>query len=115
VLVALSTSGRSANIVRAVEAANDGGLTTWGLTGRAPSPLAEVCDDVLRLGSDTAATTQELHLVALHILCGAVDRELALRTPDEEADVEADGRAAETARRRQRRRAARGGRREALR
>jgi glycosyltransferase involved in cell wall biosynthesis/phosphoheptose isomerase len=81
VLIALSTSGRSPNVVRAVEAANALGIATWALTGAEPSPLADVCDDVLRLRSTDAATTQELHLIALHILCGAVDRELALREP----------------------------------
>lgn len=81
VLIAFSTSGRSANVVRAVEAANALGIATWALTGGAPSPLADLCDDALRIRSADGATTQELHLVALHVLCGAVDRELALRTP----------------------------------
>ena len=81
VLVALSTSGRSPNVVRAVEAANALGIATWALTGGDPSPLADLCDDALRVRSADAATTQELHLVALHVLCGAVDRELALRAP----------------------------------
>ena len=82
VLIAFSTSGRSPNVVRAVEAANALGIATWGLTGGAPSPLADLCDDVLRIRTADAATTQELHLVALHVLCGAVDRELALRAPE---------------------------------
>jgi len=81
VLIALSTSGRSPNVVRAVEAANALGIATWALTGSEPSPLADVSDDVLRMRSADAATTQELQLVALHVLCGAVDRELALREP----------------------------------
>ena len=81
VLIAISTSGRSPNVVRAVEAANALGIATWGLTGGEPSPLADLCDDVLRVRSADAATAQELHLVALHVLCGAVDRELALRAP----------------------------------
>lgn len=81
VLIALSTSGRSANVVRAVEAANVLGIATWALTGAEPSPLADRCDDALRMRSADPATTQELHLVALHVLCGAVDRELALREP----------------------------------
>jgi glycosyltransferase involved in cell wall biosynthesis/phosphoheptose isomerase len=83
VLIALSTSGRSPNVVRAVEAANALGMLTWGLTGSAPSPLADACDDALRVRSADAATAQELHLIALHVLCGAVDRELALRAPVE--------------------------------
>ena len=81
VLVALSTSGRSANVLRAVEAARELGIATWALTGAARSPLAELSDEALRLPGATAATTQELHLVAIHVLCAAVDRELALREP----------------------------------
>jgi len=81
VLIALSTSGRSPNVVRAAEAANELGIATWALTGSAPSPLADVCDDALRIRSGDAATVQELHLVALHVLCCALDRELALRRP----------------------------------
>ncbi|MCW2953257.1 MAG: bifunctional glycosyl transferase/isomerase [Conexibacter sp.] len=82
VLIALSTSGRSPNVVRAVEEANELGMTTWALTGGPPNPLADACDDALRLGGASTATTQELHLVALHMLCGAIDRELALRAPE---------------------------------
>lgn len=81
VLIALSTSGRSANVLRAVEAARQVGMTTWALTGPDRNPLADACDDALRLGPGDPATAQELHLVALHVLCGAVDRELALREP----------------------------------
>ena len=81
VLIALSTSGRSPNVVHAVEAANALGIATWALTGPEPSPLADLCDEVLRMRGADAATTQELHLVALHVVCGAVDRELALRAP----------------------------------
>ncbi len=86
VLVALSTSGRSENVIRAAHAARECGMTTLALTGPAPSPLGDACDDVLRLGGATTATTQELHLVAIHILCGAVDRELALRSASEAAE-----------------------------
>ncbi|MFL5818841.1 MAG: SIS domain-containing protein [Conexibacter sp.] len=100
VLIALSTSGRSSNVVRAVEAANALGMATWALTGAEPNPLADLCDDALRVRSADAATTQELHLVALHVLCGAVDRELALRVPAAPAEPAATPPAAESARRR---------------
>jgi D-sedoheptulose 7-phosphate isomerase len=79
VLVALSTSGRSANVLAAVRAARHCGITTWALCGAAPNPLAEACDDAMCLPGPTTATVQELHLVALHMLCGAVDREVSLR------------------------------------
>ncbi|MDP9399818.1 MAG: glycosyltransferase [Actinomycetota bacterium] len=79
VLVALSTSGRSANVLTAVEAARECGMTTWSLTGPGPNPLAELSDDALCVPAGPTATVQELHLVAVHVLCGAVDRRLAAR------------------------------------
>jgi D-sedoheptulose 7-phosphate isomerase len=82
VLVALSTSGRSANVLAAVRAARDHGLTTWGLTGPAPNPLAEACDDAVCIAAPATATVQELHLVVVHLLCAAVDVQVAqLATP----------------------------------
>jgi type III pantothenate kinase len=79
VLVALSTSGRSANVVAAARAARSAGLETWCLTGTAPNPLAELCDEVFAFPVPSSATVQELHMIALHVLCAAVDREVALR------------------------------------
>jgi glycosyltransferase involved in cell wall biosynthesis/phosphoheptose isomerase len=74
VLVAFSTSGRSENLLRAAEAANRLGLVTWAVTGPRPNPLAEACDEAIALDVGSSATAQELQLVALHLLCGAVDR-----------------------------------------
>jgi glycosyltransferase involved in cell wall biosynthesis/phosphoheptose isomerase len=88
VLVALSTSGRSENVIAAVRAARSAGLETWALTGPAPNPLAEVADEAVCLPGPATATVQELHLVALHTVCAAVDREVALRTaPRTEEEV----------------------------
>jgi phosphoheptose isomerase len=78
VLVALSTSGRSANVLAAVRAAREVGVETWALTGPAPNPLAELCDEAVALRCGSAATVQELHQVALHLICGALDREIAV-------------------------------------
>ncbi|MBD0282896.1 MAG: glycosyltransferase [Thermoleophilaceae bacterium] len=78
VLVALSTSGRSANVLAAARAAREAGLETWAFTGPAPNPLAELCDEVAAFACPSTATVQELHMVALHVLCAAVDREVSL-------------------------------------
>ncbi len=77
VLVALSTSGRSPNVRAAVEAARAAGLTTWALTGPAPNPLADACDDALAVAAADVATVQEVHQVVIHLLCAALDRALA--------------------------------------
>lgn len=78
VLVALSTSGRSPNLLAAVHAAREVGLRRWAFTGPAPNPLADACEDALAVPSDDPQTVQELHLVAVHLLCHQV--ELALGT-----------------------------------
>lgn len=78
VLLALSTSGRSANIVGAVEAANELGLRTLALTGPADNPLADVADDAVCIESPHTATVQELHLMAIHLVCAAFDIEVGV-------------------------------------
>ena len=80
VLLALSTSGRSANVLAAVDAAIAGGLAAWALTGPAPNPLAELADDVVCVAAATAATVQEVHQVLIHLLCEAVEADLAAST-----------------------------------
>jgi D-sedoheptulose 7-phosphate isomerase len=76
VLVALSTSGQSPNVLAATAAADEVGMTTWALTGAAPNPLAAACDDALCIDSPHTATVQELHLVAVHLLCAAFEEAL---------------------------------------
>jgi type III pantothenate kinase len=77
VLVALSTSGCSRNVVAAARAAREAGVEAWAMTGAAPNPLAAACDDALCLPCESRATVQELHLVAVHLLCAAIDRAIA--------------------------------------
>ena len=79
VLLALSTSGFSANVVAALEAATDAGLVTWGVTGRAPNPVCELADESLCVDSDYPPSIQEIHLIVVHLLCAVVDEELLRR------------------------------------
>ncbi|MCU1434951.1 MAG: sugar isomerase [Pseudarthrobacter sp.] len=79
VLVLLSTSGNSPNLLRAVEAAGRLGLTTWALTGPGPNPLATACDEAVLIES-LNANAQEAHLIALHALCRAFECEVDRRT-----------------------------------
>ena len=73
VLVALSTSGNSANVVAAVQAARDHGITSIGLTGASGGRMAALCDVCLRVPSDDTAHVQEMHIAVGHMLCGLVD------------------------------------------
>lgn len=74
VLLALSTSGRSGNVVAAVRSARGGGLRTWALTGPAPNPLFAAADDAVVVSSESTPTVQEVHLVVIHILCEFLDQ-----------------------------------------
>ncbi|MCW2859283.1 MAG: phosphoheptose isomerase [Actinoallomurus sp.] len=81
VLIGLSTSGGSRNVIAAAEAAEEIGMRTWALTGPAPNPLAGVCADAVAVDAPCTATVQEIHLAAIHMLCAAVDGVLC-RTSD---------------------------------
>jgi D-sedoheptulose 7-phosphate isomerase len=73
ILLLFSTSGRSPNVRRAACAGAEAGLTTWALTGPWPNPLAATCDDAITVDAATTASVQEIHLVALHMLCETFD------------------------------------------
>jgi len=73
VLIALSTSGNSGNILRAVEAAKARGAVTLGFSGRGGGKLAEMADLCLVAPDDSSPRIQELHITCGHILCDLVE------------------------------------------
>jgi D-sedoheptulose 7-phosphate isomerase len=77
VVVAISTSGDSANVVAGVEAAHAIGARTIGLTGVGGGRLLEACDECVRFPSDDTPRIQEGHTLIGHILCEIVEDELA--------------------------------------
>lgn len=77
VFVALSTSGRSPNVLSAANRARALGLPTFALTGPRPNPLAGICDDCLAVDAGGAPMVQEAHLVVLHLLCEVIDATVA--------------------------------------
>jgi phosphoheptose isomerase len=83
-LVALSTSGRSSNVIAAAATARSGGMKVWALTGRAPNPLTELADDAIAIDASATATVQELHLVIVHLLCETIEIEIAARSLERE-------------------------------
>jgi len=74
VFIGYSTSGKSLNIIKALEEARARGLTCIGLTGNRGGPMRELCDFVLEVPSADTPKIQEGHLVLGHILCGLVER-----------------------------------------
>jgi len=76
VAVGISTSGNSPNVLRALEAARKIGLVTVGFTGRGGGLMRAQCDQWLPIDSEETPRIQEGHILAGHILCELVEREL---------------------------------------
>jgi len=74
VLIAISTSGRSPNIIRAAAQAKALGCTTIALTGAGAEPLASSCDFAVIVPSDRTSRVQEAHIAIGHLWCEMLDR-----------------------------------------
>jgi D-sedoheptulose 7-phosphate isomerase len=79
VLLALSTSGRSPNILAALRTARRAGLITIGFTGMGGETLRAHCDHLLMSPSDDTAVIQQIHLTAAHAICEVVERAMMQR------------------------------------
>lgn len=86
-LVCLSTSGNSENVVEAVKAAHELGVVTWSLTGPGSCALESLSDETVSVPAVSASTVQEVHLVLVHVFCAAVDDRLAQLAPSQAAPV----------------------------
>jgi D-sedoheptulose 7-phosphate isomerase len=76
VLIVISTSGRSPNILKAIGAAREKRLTVVGFTGRTGGKMAALCDLCLHAPSDSTPLIQQIHITAGHIICGLVEEHL---------------------------------------
>ncbi|MBD1553296.1 phosphoheptose isomerase [Pseudomonas typographi] len=79
VLLAISTSGNSANVIQAIQAAHDRDMTVVALTGRDGGGMASLLlpEDVeIRVPSQVTARIQEVHLLAIHCLCDLIDSQI---------------------------------------
>ena len=76
VLIAISTSGRSPNILRAIDAARSKGLVVVGFAGRSGGEMAARCHLCLYAPADNTPLIQQLHITAGHIICGLVEERL---------------------------------------
>ena len=77
VFLAISTSGRSPNVLAAAKAARECGLVTLGFTGQQGSALRDLCDLCLVAPSDETAVIQQIYMTAAHAVCAAVERDVA--------------------------------------
>ena len=75
VLVGISTSGNSKNVLLAIEEAKAKGITCIGMTAEGGGKMAEICDICLAVPVRVTARAQEMHILMGHILCELVDHE----------------------------------------
>ena len=76
VLIGISTSGNSPNVVKAIEKANEVGLTTIGFTGQDGGKMNAICDFMIKIPSDDTPRIQEAHILIGHIICQLIEEEL---------------------------------------
>jgi D-sedoheptulose 7-phosphate isomerase len=73
VLIAISTSGNSINIIRALETAREMGIITVGLTGKTGGKMKDLCDFLINVPSTETPRIQESHIMIGHIICEYVE------------------------------------------
>jgi len=76
VFLGISTSGKSPNILRALEAAKKCSVVTLGFAGSVSGPMDVLCTHILHAPSGKTALIQQIHIVAAHIICGLVEMRL---------------------------------------
>jgi len=78
VAIAISTSGRSSNVLRGLRQARSGGLKTIGLSGGDGGEMGAICDCIIIVPSTVTARIQEMHITIGHMLCVALESQLGL-------------------------------------
>ena len=76
VFIAISTSGNSANIIKALEVAKNKGVITVGFTGINECKMDEFCDYIIHVPSEKTPIIQESHIMISHIICAIVEEEM---------------------------------------
>ena len=76
VFIAYSTSGRSANVLKALRAARQIGMVNVGFTGRDGADMRALCNFIYTAPSDETSVIQQIHIVAAHAVCLLVERSL---------------------------------------
>ncbi len=76
VLIGISTSGNSANVIKAIEKANEIGMYTFGLSGQGGGLLEENCNINIQVPSKNTARVQETHILIGHIICEIIENQM---------------------------------------
>lgn len=80
VLIGISTSGNSQNVINALSAAKSKKMTTIGLLGKGGGKVLEIADHAIVIPSNTTARVQEMHIMVGHILCDLIEEGLNLKS-----------------------------------
>ena len=76
ILIAISTSGNSPNVIKALKKANELALTTIGFTGNEGGEMNNICDIIIKVPSNDTPRVQEAHILIGHILCQLIEEEI---------------------------------------
>ena len=76
ILIGISTSGNSKNVIKAIEVANSIGMITVGMTGETGGKMKDICKYLINVPSKDTPRIQEAHIMIGHIICEIVEREL---------------------------------------
>ena len=87
VLIAISTSGKSKNVLRAAERARELGCKTIALTGATAEPLGDLCEVAVAVPSSRTSRVQEAHITIGHLWCEMVDQSMSLRPRKSASDT----------------------------
>jgi len=88
VAIAISTSGRSPSVLKAVEAARELGIAVVALTSNQPSPLLDLADFAVRVSASSVARIQEAHILIGHVWCELIEDALYQRATRPSGSVE---------------------------
>ncbi len=78
IVIAISTSGKSENIIKALEMARSKNIVTIGMSGRDGGKMPELCEHMIIVPSNITSHIQEMHILIGHMLCGALEQKLDL-------------------------------------
>jgi D-sedoheptulose 7-phosphate isomerase len=76
ILIGISTSGNSKNVIKAIEVANEKGMITIGMTGKTGGKMKEICKYLINVPSTDTPRIQEAHIMIGHIICEIVEKVL---------------------------------------
>ena len=97
VLILLSTSGTSSNVVAAAQRAKRLGMQVWAITGPPDSPLANEAQVAICVAAPHTATVQEMHLTLIHLICAGFDATLGVDVIDHDEPKPRDRRTSQLA------------------